>query len=202
MMETFLKYYLPVFVLGFIVLVFVVPSIRVYKQTGVNPFRFKTNTNQTHDFVGATMKVFILLIIVAVVISSFFSNAYPFLTPFTYLETTTLKLIGFIIGHLSLVGIMIAQWQMNLSWRIGIDYENKTSLVNKGLFSFSRNPIYLFLLFALTGLFLILPNAVTFAVLFAAFLVLHIAIRLEEEFLQKQHGEAYQEYMNEVPRLI
>ena len=41
-METFLKYYLPVFVVAFIILVFVLPSIRVYQQTGINPFRFIT----------------------------------------------------------------------------------------------------------------------------------------------------------------
>lgn len=39
----FLKIYLPVFLVVFIVLVFVVPSVRVYRQTGINPFRFVTN---------------------------------------------------------------------------------------------------------------------------------------------------------------
>lgn len=91
---------------------------------------------------------------------------------------------------------------MRLSWRIGIDYENKTKLVTLGLFSMSRNPIYLFLLIGLVGMFLILPNAVTFAILFAAFLVLHITMRLEEDFLQKQHGEAYINYQKSVRRLI
>lgn len=202
MMEAFLKYYLPVFVLGFIVLVFVVPSVRVYKQTGINPFRFITKTHQTHDFVGATMKLFILLIIAVIIVHSFFYDAYRFLAPFTYLETKALKITALVIGHLSLAGIMTAQWQTKQSWRIGIDYENKTALINKGLFSFSRNPVYLFLLFALAGLFLILPNAITFAVLFAAYLILHVTIRLEEDFLHKQHGEAYQQYKRKVHRLL
>lgn len=201
-MEALLKYYLPVFVIGFILLVFVLPSIRVYKQTRINPFRFKTNIHKTHDFVGATMKVFILLIIAVVVIHSFFINSYALLAPFNYLETKALKITGLVISHLSLAGIMVAQWQMKQSWRIGIDYQNKTLLVKEGLFSFSRNPIYLFLLFALAGLFLILPNAITFAVLFAAFLVLHIAIRLEEEFLSRQHGEIYEAYVSKVRRLL
>lgn len=190
------------FLLGFLILVFIIPSIRVYKQTGINPFRFITKHDQVHDFIGVSMKAFILMLLITVTIYSFIEQAYEFLAPFKYMETKALKIIGLVLGHLSLIGIMVAQWQMKQSWRIGIDYENKTALVNKGVFSISRNPIYLFLLIGLTGLFLIIPNAITFAVLFAANLILQIAIRIEEGFLLQQHGEVYVEYKKRVRRLI
>jgi len=201
-MDSFLRIYLPIFIILFIVLVFIVPSVRVYKKTGINPFRFVTNQDKAHDYVGASMKIFILLILIVVVIYSFFHSVYNFLAPFGYLETRTLKLIGLIAGHISLIGIMIAQSQMRLSWRIGIDYENKTALVTGGLFKISRNPIYLFLITSLTGLFLIMPNAITFAVLFAAYLILQVTMRLEEDFLEKQHGAVYQQYKSKVRRLL
>lgn len=200
-MDTFLKIYLPVFIILFIILVFVVPSVRVYKKTGINPFRFTTNLYK-HDYVGATMKIFILLILVVVLIYSVFPEAYKYLSPFIYLDSVTLKIVGLIMGHVSIICIMIAQYHMRLSWRIGIDYENKTPLVTTGFFKLSRNPIYLFLLISLVGLFLIIPNAITFAVLFAAYLILQVTMRLEEEFLEKQHGIAYIEYKTKVPRLI
>ncbi len=201
-MDSFLKIYLLIFIGLFIILVFVVPSVRVYKKTGINPFRFITKHDKAHDYVGASMKIFIFLILIVVIIYSFFDSVYIFLAPFGYLETRTLKVIGLLVGHISLIGIMIAQWQMRLSWRIGIDYENKTALVTGGFFKLSRNPIYLFLLTSLIGLFLIIPNAVTFAVLFASYLILQVTMRLEEEFLEKQHGEAYQQYKRKVRRLI
>lgn len=201
-MDAFLAIYLPLFLVAFIAWVFVVPSLKVYKQTGINPFRFATKHNPTHDYVGNTMKVFILLLLVTICIYSASEVAYQYLAPFQYLELSALKIVGLIFGHISLVGIKVAQRQMRLSWRIGIDYENKTKLVTSGLFSVSRNPIYLFLLIGLVGMFLILPNALTFAILFAAFLVLHITMRLEEDFLQKQHGEAYIDYQKTVRRLI
>jgi protein-S-isoprenylcysteine O-methyltransferase Ste14 len=201
-MDAFLKIYLPIFLAAFIAWVFVVPSLKVYKKTGINPFRFATKQNPTHDYVGNSMKVFILLLLLAVGVYSASETAYQYLAPFHYLELPALKITGLIFGHISLIGIKVAQRQMRLSWRIGIDYENKTKLVTSGLFSVSRNPIYLFLLLGLVGTFLILPNALTFAILFAAFLVLHITMRLEEEFLQKQHGEAYIDYQKSVRRLI
>lgn len=193
-MDAFLKICLPLFLVAFIAWVFVVPSLKVYKQTGINPFRFATKHNPTHDYVGNSMKVFILLLLLTVCIYSIWEKGYQYLAPIDYLEQSTLKIVGLICGHISLIGIKMAQRQMRSSWRIGIDYDNETKLVTSGLFSLSRNPIYLFLLIGLVGMFLILPNAITFAILFAAFLVLHITMRLEEDFLQKQHGETYVRY--------
>lgn len=201
-MEAFLRVYLPVFLLSFIALVFIVPTVRVYRQTGINPFRFATRHDAAHDFIGRSMKGFILLLLVTVFMFSVSSSAYNYLVPFEYLEWRGLKLAGLVLGHASLFGIMLAQTQMKKSWRIGIDYENRTDLVTNGLFSISRNPIFLFLLLSLVGLFLIVPNAVTFAVLFAAYLALQITMRLEEDFLQKQHGESYLTYKRNVRRLL
>ncbi|NTS40754.1 isoprenylcysteine carboxylmethyltransferase family protein [Flavisolibacter sp. BT320] len=201
-MDAILKIYLPLYLIGFIVLVFVIPSIRVYRQTGINPFRFATNMDGAHNYIGGSMKVFILLLLMTVLLYSFSESAYNRLARFEYLEFPSLRVAGLILGHLSILGIVVAQLQMKQSWRIGIDYDNKTQLVTWGLFSKSRNPIFLFLLISLVGFFLILPNAITFAVLFSAYIVLHITMRLEEDFLQKQHGEAYTRYKNNVPRLI
>ena len=80
-MDAFLKIYLPIFLVGFILLVFVVPSIRVYRQTGINPFRFATKHDEAHDYIGASMKVFILFLLVAVVLFSFSDAAYQYLVP-------------------------------------------------------------------------------------------------------------------------
>lgn len=201
-MQHFLSIYTPLFLIGYIVLVFIVPTIRVYKKTGINPFRFNTNHDPAHEYVGAVMKVLIGLLLATVFIYALAPGVYPYLGPLTYLEQTWLQLTGMILVHISLIGAMLAQYQMKLSWRIGIDYENKTALVTSGLFAVSRNPIFLFLLLALAGLFLLLPNAITFAVLFAGYVVVQVTMRMEEVFLEKSHGEAYRLYKGRVRRLI
>jgi protein-S-isoprenylcysteine O-methyltransferase Ste14 len=91
---------------------------------------------------------------------------------------------------------------MGSSWRIGLDNEKKKELVQTGLFSISRNPIFAGMTTTLFGLFLVLPNAVTLLVLICGYLLIQIQIRLEEEFLLKQHGEKYLEYFRRVKRLI
>ncbi len=201
-MDAFLRFYLPLFYISLIVLIFIVPSIRVYRKTGVNPFRFATSHNSTHDYVGNSMKLFIVLLFLVIIVHSAWPSVYEYFATFTYLERNILRWTGLILEHVALVGIMIAQKQMRLSWRIGIDYENKTNLVTTGLFSISRNPIFLFLLLGLVGLFLLLPNAITLAVLFAAYLVLNITMRMEEDFLAGQHGQEYLAYKKQVRRII
>lgn len=201
-MDYLLRNYLPIFITVFLLLVFIMPTIRIYRQTGINPFRFARTSNAAHDYIGASMKLFILMLVLMVFVYSLAPSFYAYSAPFLYFQNGSIQMVGLVLSHLSIVGIMIAQHQMRESWRIGIDYENKTRLVTTGLFARSRNPIFLFLLISLIGLFLTLPNAVSFAVLFAAYLVLHITMRLEEAFLMEQHGEAYRQYCQKVRRLL
>lgn len=54
--------------------------------------------------------------------------------------------------------VLVAQAQMGNSWRIGVD-PKLTELVQRGLFRFSRNPIFLSLRITLLGLFLVTTGA-------------------------------------------
>ena len=89
---------------------------------------------------------------------------------------------------------------MSNSWRVGIDLNTKTELKTQGLFSISRNPVFLGMLITLAGLFLILPNAITMLVLVSSTWIFQIQIRLEEEYLSKKHGKSYVDYSKKVRR--
>lgn len=97
---------------------------------------------------------------------------------------------------------MVAQVQMGQSWRIGIDRHHIAVLKTTGLFSLSRNPVFLGLLTALVGLFLLLPNAGTLVCLVSGYVLIQVAIRLEEEHLAQQHGALYLNYKARVRRLL
>jgi protein-S-isoprenylcysteine O-methyltransferase Ste14 len=90
---------------------------------------------------------------------------------------------------------------MKNSWRIGIDHDSKTELVTTGLFKYSRNPIFLGMLLSMVGLFFTTPNALTLIFLIVGYILIQIQIRLEEAYLEKDHGEVYKAYKKKVRRL-
>ncbi|HHT9121229.1 MAG TPA: methyltransferase family protein [Candidatus Wunengus sp. YC63] len=49
---------------------------------------------------------------------------------------------------------------------------------------------------------MLLPNAITLTVLIAGYLLIHIQVRLEEEFLSGKHGESYTHYKSKVKRFL
>ena len=196
-----LKIYLPIYLIMYMLVAFVIPTYRTYKQTGINPITFGKNDN-AHDYIGFIMKVLIVLLFVAVLTYSMSEKMYSYLVPISYLQTQILTITGLALIHIALVWISIAQFQMSNSWRIGIDEENKTKLVTDGVFLISRNPIFLGMIISVLGLFFIVPNALTFFLTMTTYIIIQIQIRLEEEFLQKQHAQDYVNYKLKTKRLL
>lgn len=83
---------------------------------------------------------------------------------------------------------------MSNSWRVGIDHSAKTELKTNGLFSISRNPVFLGMLVTLAGTFFILLNAITLLVVVVSVLLFQVQVRLEEEYLSKIHDNTYIKY--------
>jgi len=157
----FLKIYLPIYLLLYLFIAFVWPGYRAFKRTGVGPVTFSRSGN-AHDYIGFVMKLLVVLLFITVLMFPLSERMYHYLVPVGYLQIDFLQIAGLIIIHLSLLWICIAQFQTGNNWRIGIDKENKTELVTKGIFSISRNPIFLGMIVSVLGIVLIIPNALTF----------------------------------------
>lgn len=81
--------------------------------------------------------------------------------------------------------------------------DTSTSLVDKGIFTRTRNPMYLALLLALTGWGIFLANL--FSLVLAAGFVLYMnrfQIQPEERALQKQFGDQFTKYSRKVRRWV
>jgi protein-S-isoprenylcysteine O-methyltransferase Ste14 len=195
------KYFAALFFLVYFLIVFVWPSVRTYRRTGINPVMFGTSDN-AHDFIGKCFKVLIAAIAITLAFYCIDGSSYRYFLPAEFLQNTALQTTGMLLCTLSFVWTAIAQYQMGKSWRIGIDEKHKTALQTKGLFSISRNPIFLGLLATLLGLFLLVPNAFTLVYFVVGYLLIQIVIRLEEDFLFKAHGVRYLAYKKRVKRLL
>jgi len=151
MIERLLRYFLPAFLVAYFLAAFFWRSYIVWKRTGVNPVLFKGSDN-AHDFIGRIFKLLFAIIVAIVVAYSLSPEAYRYSVPIEWLEHTWLKWLGVSLLILSLIWTIVAQAQMGVSWRIGIDSEHRTPLVQTGVFSISRNPIFLGMMLTLLGL--------------------------------------------------
>jgi protein-S-isoprenylcysteine O-methyltransferase Ste14 len=198
---TFYQIFLPAFSLVFILQVFVIRSVILWKKTGVNPFVFG-KTENAHDYIGRVYKVMTVGTWIAIGSYSFLPDTYQYLMPMWYLESAIVQQVGVGLLLFAFIWIIVAQFQMSNSWRIGINYEETTKLIDHGLFGVSRNPIFLGVLISYVGTFLVIPNALTFSLMAITFISIQVQVRMEEEYLQKSHGEEYNQYQKKVRRWV
>jgi len=196
-----MQLYLFLFLIVYFFFVFFLRSYLLWKRTGVNPLTFN-KSDDAHGYNGKVFTFISLLEFIVVFIYAFKNEWYQYLLPFWYLEHDYLQYIGWGLLLLSLVLVWIAQSQMANSWRIGIDEKNKTKLVTNGLFSVSRNPIFLGVMIANVGLLLLIPNAFTLLIVSLSTISINTQIRLEETFLKKVHGHKYESYLKKVRRWL
>ncbi|MBI2059227.1 MAG: isoprenylcysteine carboxylmethyltransferase family protein [Nitrospirae bacterium] len=195
------RWILPAYAVAFFLVLMGWRSYRVWKQTGVNPIVIKRG-DRAHDYVGQCMVWVFLVIAAFLVVYGFFPSAYPWLEPIPWLEHRSLKMAGLILLTVSFVWIAVAQAQMGASFRVGVDQEHRTEMVAHGLFRISRNPIFLGMTVTLLGFFLAAPNMVSLVVLILGHVLIQIQVRLEEEHLEKLHGESYLAYRRRVRRWL
>jgi protein-S-isoprenylcysteine O-methyltransferase Ste14 len=200
-MIEYLHIILPLYLLTFFVVAFVGRSYLVWKRTGINPY-VVGKSNRPIDFIERFYPIPLFLILFTTLAFSFFPIVYQYFTPIVWLENSNIKIGGLVLMAFALIWTAIAQMQMGKSWRIGIDAENKTELIEKGLFGVSRNPIFFGMRIALLGFFLTLPTAISLLAVALADLLMQTQVRLEEEFLRSSHGEKYEEFCRKVRRWI
>ena len=64
-----LKIYLPIYLLLYLSVAFLIPTYRTYKKTGINPITFGKADN-AHDYIGLIMKILICLLFGTVLLIS------------------------------------------------------------------------------------------------------------------------------------
>jgi len=196
-----LRYFLLVYIVIFFVAAFFWRSYLVWRQTGVNPYKLGSS-DSAHDFIGRLFRWTNLAVLAVIVIYAFSDILYQSLTPISWLMQPSLVISGLVFLVAALFWVLLAQAQMGDSWRIGIDAEVKTALVQHGVFALSRNPIFLGMQFMLLGLLLVLPNAVTLTTCVLGVVLIQIQVRLEEAHLTQLHGEDYCAYQRQVRRWL
>ena len=111
-----------------------------------------------------------------------------------------LRIVGVAMEIVGMAIFAAAIFSFGASWRVGIDKKSPGDLVTGGVFSISRNPIFLFLDIIFWGTFLIYPTL--FFGISAVVVILgnHFQILQEERFLDGEYGDDYLAYKKRVRR--
>jgi len=190
-MTTLFKIFLPIYFALFFGLAMFWRSHIAWKHTGINPYKF-SNGDTVYNFVGKLFRLTLVTSVLIVFVFTFSDKLYEMLVPKPWMDLPALASIGLALLVIALIWMLVAQIQMGDSWRIGIDEQTISPLVQNGLFSISRNPIFLGMLVMLA----------TLVVTILGIVLIHIQVRLEESSLLENYGESYRAYQMRVRRWI
>ena len=185
----------------YVMLALVWPTVRLWRQTGAIAYVLPAS-DDAYGFVSTCMKVLIGVLFAYLIVQLAWPALPRHLGPLAALQSPGWRAAGWTALALALAWTLAAQAQMGASWRIGIDTSMPTPLVRRGLFTISRNPIFLGMRVALAAPVCIQPNALTLALFLSGDLVIQFQVRLEEAFLAQQHGQAYAQYCLAVRRWL
>jgi protein-S-isoprenylcysteine O-methyltransferase Ste14 len=198
-----LRFVLPIVMLVYMFLALVLPTIRFKRNNpGVNPI-VRVSGDSAFELGQRMLGTAFLLLLLGVLCYSVLPRYYWVLSPITYLHRLAHSLlVGAMCISIGIFIVMVGQYQMGASWRVGVDKANSTALVARGLYSYSRNPIYVGGTLTTLGYFIWVPTAVTLASLATFIVAINFQVRLEEEHMRALHGKLFDNYCREVPRWL
>ena len=126
----------------------------------------------------------------------------PELVGIRFLHAQPVRMLGAAVSCFGLLIFVLAFFSFGDSWRIGIDRKTAGQLVTGGIFSISRNPIYVAFDLIFIGIFLM--NGTWFFLVFSllAILAVHSQTLREETFLAQRYGAAYERYRRTTARYL
>lgn len=119
-----------------------------------------------------------------------------------FLSVQPVRIFGAAVACVGLVIFVLAFFSFGDSWRIGIDRKTAGQLVTGGIFSISRNPIYVAFDLIFIGVFFM--NGTWFFLIFGVLAILAIQSQTlrEEKFLAQRYGDEYERYRRNTPRYL
>jgi len=106
------------------------------------------------------------------------------------------------VAVFALLATRVCWKRMGTSWRMGIDPNEKTSLIITGPYAYVRHPIYALSTLLMLATMVTVPNPLMMIVGVIHLLLLQWEARREEQHLINVHGEIYRDYYKHVGRFL
>jgi len=157
--------------------------MEVLGKTTINPFLFYSG--KIAGFIPIIVSMLVFFNIVTIEKTSFAGSIY----------------IALFLFLLSMFFIFVSLFNLGSSTRVGIPTEN-TILKQHGLFKISRNPIYVGLHLLNFASLIYCFNLYLIIFALYSFIVYHLIIKGEEQFLEERFGQEYLSYKKQVRRYL
>lgn len=203
-MEIFFNLF-QIIMLALLYLTLITRTMMLYVKDGVFPFVLAKGKKGFNAFLEIIFFVALLAWSYEIISQIFSINFH--IIPIGYLnrifvENIVLKTAGSILilaGYILFIFSLIA---FGRSWRVGIDKDNPGKLIKNGVFSITRNPIFVFLNMYLIGTALLNMN-LFFIICAIIFIIgIHYQILQEENFLKENYKQEYIKYTKQVRRYL
>ncbi len=117
-----------------------------------------------------------------------------------FYDSLFLKYMGAVLIGIGFLFFILALIALGPSWRIGIDTDHPGKLVTTGIFSITRNPVFIFIMLYFTGTAMVYTSWFFSGLAVMAFFGIHWHILKEEKIMTKIYGEAYNAYRKKTKR--
>jgi protein-S-isoprenylcysteine O-methyltransferase Ste14 len=119
----------------------------------------------------------------------------------TGIPRTSVFWIGWIIFLVGIIMRMIALKQLGSMYSMNVEIRDQHKLINTGIYSLVRHPLYLAYFIDTLGIILFLQKIYFPPILILTFWGLKVRLNNEEKELNNLFGNAYKEYSSKVPAI-
>lgn len=135
-------------------------------------------------------------------VSLWSEDVYRLAGPLPFLNTPVVYWTGVALFAAGLILQGIASHQLRDSWRVGFLKDERTDLIQTGLYRRIRNPYFLAYFMVFFAVFLSRPSGVLFLLMAPAIGAFHTMVLQEERHLSLLHGDAYKAYRRRTGRYL
>jgi len=168
--------------------------MRRVKKTSV--ITVTLNSKETRNILTVSMSATICAFVAVLIIHVFHPeiNFEPLALNIVIVETVAAKIVGMVVVSAGFLIYIVAMFTLADYWRVGDAAKQTSTLITRGIYSLSRNPIYIFFVLYFLGTFLI--NGIVIFLIFTIMMALnaHYLIVEEEKYLLKSYGSAFKKY--------
>ncbi len=176
----------------------------ILKRKGV-PVSSNTKKSTLVKFVLYPIFLLTIILFISELVKPAFNFSYSVLPEFltqNLFNSIALKVLGATLITISLIFLAFTLHDFSKSLRFGMDSKNLGKLITNRVFSISRNPFFISIIFYFFGIALFCLN--WFFIGFAALTIvsIHFFILKEEKFMRKNYGKEYENYTKNVRRYL